>query len=125
MIFAALYTALSPETALGELIRHITPELLPSLNGFRLSRVSVTLVAAIDCRDPSNIGLRVQDLTSDGSTERTREIGAAAHMLGADGLLVPSATLLGDNLILFPDNFSPSTRLTLETSIDPRLYIAS
>jgi hypothetical protein len=76
--FAALYTSLEPETCLGELIRHITPDLLPHLNGFRLSELSAQLSRVVDCRDPKRLGLQIEDLTGDATLDRSREIGAAA-----------------------------------------------
>jgi hypothetical protein len=77
----------------------------------------------VDCRDPNRLELRFEDLTGDAALEHTREIGAAAHAMNVEGLLVPSATLLGDNLILFPDQFLPTSQLKVLSSRDPRLYI--
>ena len=41
---AATYLATAPEICLGEIYRHLTPELLPSLNDFRLSELSADLL---------------------------------------------------------------------------------
>ncbi len=38
-------------------------------------------------------------------------------------MLVPSATLLGDNLIVFNRNLDESSRMTVVESVDPRLYV--
>ena len=46
-VFSALYLATSPEVCLGELYRHITPELLPSLNNYRLSKLFVRLMTVL------------------------------------------------------------------------------
>ncbi len=40
-----------------------------------------------------------------------------------EGLLVPSATGLGDNLILLPQNLSAGSRIAVVSSRDPRLHV--
>jgi len=55
--------------------------------------------------------------------EATQAIGAAAIAYWLEGLLVPSATRLGENLILFPDNFRAGSRIEVVSSRDPRLYV--
>jgi hypothetical protein len=40
-----------------------------------------------------------------------------------EGLLVRSATRLGDNLILFPDNLRAGSRIEVVPSRDPRLFV--
>jgi RES domain-containing protein len=119
----ALYLALSPETALGELIRHVTPELLPHLNGYRISELAVELEAVVDCRDVALLGLQSAALVNDHDVELTQQIGAAIVATGHEGLLVPSATGLGDNLVVFPTNLRPASRLDVGSSRDPRLFI--
>ena len=47
-VFAALYVALSPDTALAELVRHLTPELLPALNSYRLTRLELHFNDVLD-----------------------------------------------------------------------------
>jgi hypothetical protein len=51
--FPALYLALGPEICLGEVLRHITPDLLLFLNDYRLTELAVELTGVLDCRDPS------------------------------------------------------------------------
>lgn len=79
----ALYLATSPEICLGEMYRHVTPKLLPSLNDYRLSELTVRLQAVVDCRDPGLLGLSFEDLVHDTKLESTQGIGAAAHSPGA------------------------------------------
>ena len=69
--FPALYLATSPEGCLGEVYRHVTPKLLPSLNDYRLSELSVRVEAVLDCRDPAPLGLRFDDLVHDTDYEAT------------------------------------------------------
>jgi len=121
--FPALYLATSPEDCLGEVYRHVTPKLLPSLNDYRLSELSVRVGEVVDSREPAALGLRFDDLVHDTDYEATQAIGAAAFADGLEGLLVPSATRLGDNLILFPDNLRAGSRMEVVSSRDPRLYV--
>jgi hypothetical protein len=121
--FGALYLATGPEICLGEVYRHITPDLLPSLNDYRLSELSVSLSAIHDCRNPKRMGLSLDDLTHDTDYEITQSIGAAADGEGFEGLLVPSATRLGDNLVLFPDRLGAQSTISVVSSRDPRLYV--
>lgn len=122
--FPALYLATAPEICLGEVYRHLTEELLSSLNDFRLSELSASLQAIADCRDPSTLGLSLEDLSHDTDYEATQSLGAAAESRGLEGLLVPSATRLGDNLILLPQNLLTRSRLTVVFARDPRLYMS-
>jgi RES domain-containing protein len=121
--FAALYLALNAETSLGEVLRHLRPELLPALNDYRLSELHVALSAVLDLRDPSRIGLTLDDLVNDHDVTIPQALGAAAQARGVEGLLVPSATRLGDNLVLFPANLHPGSRLVVVGARDPRLFV--
>lgn len=118
----ALYLALSPEAALGELVRHITPELLPHLNGFRISEIAVTLSHIADCRDAIRLGVPPATMVDDFDYSVTQDLGAAAYAAGLEGLLVPSATALGDNLVVFTSQLRDDAKLEIVGSRDPRLY---
>lgn len=121
--FAALYLATALEICLGEIYRHVTPELLPSLNDYRISELSVRLEAVLDCRDPARLELILDRLVHDTDFEATQAIGAAAFAASFEGLLVVSATRLGDNLILFPDHLRANSQVMVVSSRDPRLYV--
>jgi RES domain-containing protein len=122
-VWAALYLALSPEVSLGEVLRHFTPQLLPQLNEYRLSEIGVELEAILDCRDAEAFGLSPEELIRDYDFAMTQEIAAAAIAQGAGGILVPSATGLGDNLVVFPAQLRSGSRLAVVGSRDPRLYV--
>jgi RES domain-containing protein len=78
--FPALYLATAPEVCLGEVYRHVIPELLPALNDFRLSELSVGVGEVLDCRDPEALGLLdLEHLVHDTDYEATQAIGAAAR----------------------------------------------
>lgn len=122
-VWAALYLALSPEVSLGEILRHFSPQLLLQLNEYRLSELEVELEAVLDCRDAAAFGLSPDNLTRDYDFAITQEIAAAAIAQGAEGILVRSATGLGDNLVVFPAQLHSTSRLAVVGSRDPRLYV--
>lgn len=120
-IWAALYLATRPEISLAELFRHITPELFPFLNDYRLSEIALDLTAVVDCRQPEALQVPLALLMDDGDYEVTQRIGKIVYAQGFEGMLVPSATALGDNLILFPLNIRGTSRMEIISSRDPRL----
>jgi hypothetical protein len=101
--------------------RHITPELFPFLNDYRLSEIALDLTAVVDCREPAILHLPLEALMDDGDYELTQRIGKIVYERGFEGMLVPSATALGDNLILFPLNIRATSRMEIVSSRDPRL----
>lgn len=96
---------------------------MAQLNDYRLSELDVELDAVLDCRDARVLGLTRADLIRDYDFTITQEIGAAVVDRGAEGILVPSATRLGDNLVVFPVKRLDTSRLVVLGSQDPRLYI--
>jgi RES domain len=119
----ALYVALSPEICLGEILRRLRPEDLANLNEYRLTELEIRLDAALDCRDPEAIGLSLSDLVDDRDFSVPQQVAAAAIARGAEGILVRSATGLGDNLVIFPNQLLPRSSLSVIGSRDPRLYV--
>lgn len=95
---------------------------MPQLNEYRLSQIDVKLDSVIDCRDIVTLGISLNDLLNDLDYTVSQRIGAAALAMGAEGLLVPSATRLGDNLVVFPQ-LRPESRLDVIDSRDPVLYV--
>jgi hypothetical protein len=89
----------------------------------RLTTLSVRLEAVMDCRDAAAMGLDPAALLHDTDYDLTQAIGAAALARGVEGILVPSATRLGDNLILWIAQIRPDSQITLIRSEDPRLYV--
>jgi hypothetical protein len=122
-VWAALYLALSSEVSVSEVLRHFSPELMPQLNEYRLSELDVELEAILDCRDATALWLSHEDLMRDYDFAITQEIAAAAIAQGAEGILVQSATGLGDNLVVFPAQLRGASRLAVVGSRDPRLYV--
>ena len=70
------------------------------------------------------LALTADDIYADPDYTVPQSIAAAAIARGAEGLVVPSATRFGDNLILFPKHFRAGSKLTVVETIDPRLYVA-
>ncbi len=121
--WSVLYLALGRDVALAEMIRHLTPELLLRVRNKRLSELQLDLCLVIDCRDLARLGVSPDDFFHDTNYRIPQELGKAAYARGVEAMLVPSATLLGDNLIVFNRNLAESARITVIGSVDPRLYV--
>jgi RES domain len=104
--------------ALGEIVRNIERR---DLVGFRFTEIRVEFQAVLDCRNLETMGLTLGDLLDDIDYAIPRALATAAIARGAEGILVPSASLLGDNLIVFPHRLRPGSSLEAVRSIDPRL----
>lgn len=123
-VWPALYLSLGPEVCLGEVLRHVAENMLARLNDYRLSELRLALEAVLDSRDvPAALGLTLDGLLADTDYRVTQELAAAAIARQAEAILLPSATRLGDNLILFPRNLRPRSSITVIASRDPRLYV--
>jgi hypothetical protein len=101
----ALYTCLGPEVSLGEAIRYQAPH-IRRIADYRLSELAVDLASVLGLRDPASAGIDVDELLDDWDRTLGQEIGAAALDRGVEGVLVLSASRLGDNLVIFPDNMA-------------------
>lgn len=99
----ALYCGLSWEVCIGEIVRHVSAELLPLLNQYVISELHVELSNVLDGRHITAAAKDASALLDDDDLELPQSIAEAARDAGAEGLLVPSATLLGDALVIFPD----------------------
>jgi RES domain-containing protein len=93
------------------------------LNEYRVSELEVETEAVLDCRDAAALGLDPDDLVHDYEFEITQELAAAAIARDVEGILVPSATRLGDNLIVFPDCLHAASQMVVIDSRDPQLYV--
>ena len=123
-VFPALYTSVGPEIATWEMIRHSRRSTAVAMwqrfTTVDISRLHVSLQSAVDLRNPPVAGLSVADLIGDVYS-LTQAIGAAAVTDSHEGLLVPTATGIGEpgadfNIVIFTDNLRPgSTVVVLET----------
>lgn len=107
-----LYAALERETMWAEW-EHATRGAVPAEDEERwVCRLEVDLTV-LDLRDPATrlaLGVSAEQLTDDWSPERpnraTLRVAAAAHELGVDGMVVPSAARRGGwNLAVLPHAF--------------------
>jgi hypothetical protein len=96
---------------------------MTGLNSYRLSEVEIDLGSVIDCRVLGELGTPVDELIQDTDYRVTQSIAKSAISTGAEGIIVPSATRLGDNLVIFPDHMKPGSRLEVIGSRDPVLYV--
>ena len=128
-VFATLYTAVSDAVATWEYIRHSrrsdADEMWLRFTSVTLSKLHLRLSAVLDLRDPSLAGLSVDDLIGPDYT-LPRAIGAAAFDRRLEGLLVPSATGVGEagreyNVIVYPDNLRTDSLVTFIESKTPNL----
>ncbi|MHB8644618.1 MAG: RES family NAD+ phosphorylase [Thermomicrobiales bacterium] len=121
--WTALYLATSAEICIGEILRHITPASLPLLNSYRISEIVVWLDSILDCRNADALGLEVVDLCHDTDFTIPHLLARETLSRGFGGMLVPSATLLGDNLIVFPKNVSDAASFNIVGERNPALYV--
>jgi hypothetical protein len=119
----ALYLSLAAEISVAEVVRHLSLDMVTRLNRLRLSQLEVGLSRVVDCRSAARLGLEEGELIQDFDYSTTQAIGAAAIARGAEAILVPSATGLGDNLVVFPDRLRASSRMSIIGSRDPRLFV--
>lgn len=122
--------SLGRDIALGELIRHLGEDGKPEfirLRNRRISKLHLELANVVDCRVVSQLGLDDHHLLDDDEHAYAagQEIAGAAFRLGYEAILVPSATRLGDNIIVFPGNLLDSSRIAVIESVDPALFVRS
>lgn len=123
--FRVVYGAIEPEAAFAESLAMHRYYQLP----FHLAMPKVVAAVRVDLSsvlDLTNsqvrrrLGYFIPVLTeldwrqadAAGQVPLTRQLGIAAHAAGLEALLVPSAALpRARNLVIFPDNLLPSSRL--------------
>jgi hypothetical protein len=72
---------------------------------------------------PEQSGLPRDLLWHDTDYRLPQQLARFALERGAEGLLLPSGTRLGDILVILPANLKPGAHLRILGSRDPRLYI--
>jgi RES domain-containing protein len=118
--FPTLYTALTRETMLDELERAArrqaltVADLLPRVE----VRYTVTLRRVLDLRDAetrARVGLTETDLTADDWTA-CQVVGDAAHQVGLEGIIAPSAASAGNVLVVFLDQIAMGSTVDVRST---------
>jgi RES domain-containing protein len=110
--FDVLYTALEPDTARAEVHYHLTrlQPVFPSalqvhLHELKADLHNVLVFERIDDLAPFGVEAALYGSSEYAKLQSeysvTQQIGEAAHFLGADALIVPSARWPGKNLVVF------------------------
>jgi hypothetical protein len=71
----------------------------------------------LDLTDPTVVGLTPEKLTAP-DPRMCHELAFTAHARGFEALVVPSAALLGSNLVLFPRNLPEPSPVRLVRSME-------
>lgn len=109
-----LYTALTEEAAKKEIERHAPRDMLQEK--LVMAKINIRLDKVLDLTQSSTLGLLGLSkdvlITSDYSI--THAISMLARQAGFRGLIVPSATSAGDNLIIFENNLGKGCLIEIE-----------
>lgn len=122
-VFPALYLATAPEITLGEKQRHLTSANLPQMRNQVLSELRISLQAVCDISRPEELGISSEALMYDHDYSFPQSLSAALLDRRCEALLVPSATLLGANLVVFPNHLVEGSSLEIVASRPTRLYV--
>jgi hypothetical protein len=132
-----LYLALAPEVAIGERQRHLTMDRLSRLNDYRLTTLELRLRVVIDCTDWERLGVSVEELCDNTNYVIGQHLAEAARRrviaddpdadesppTAVEAMIVPSATRLGNNLVVFPDRLNSVSVIRVVRHVDPQLYV--
>lgn len=120
--FEVLYTSLEADGAQAEMSFQLSRQpVYPSGLRFQLHEIAVAARKTLRFADMRALAaLAVEEARyADVAYVRTQEIGDAAHFLGFDGLMAPSARWPCLNLVLFTDHLaSDDLRLVMSESAD-------
>jgi RES domain-containing protein len=124
-LFEVLYTSLDADGSLAESYYHMSRAPILSSRPVKIHRLTVstqrTLVLDSE-KALTRLGVDMAryriPISDQPALTRTQEIGAAAHFLEFDSLLVPSARWSCLNLVLFLDRIDFDSAITLESSED-------
>lgn len=122
-VFEVLYTSLDFDGSIAESYYHSSRAPVLSSRPVKVHRlrVSTPRTLVLDSHevlaslgvDMARYGTPISDLVE---LTQTQEIGAAAHFLEFDSLIVPSARWPCLNLVLFLDRLDPGSALAVESS---------
>lgn len=116
--FEALYTSFTEDGAIAEIYYHLSQAPVRSSAEKTIHKFSVKTknTLRLDSSDVlAELGLGPRPLALIDST-RSQEVGAAAHLLEYDSLLVPSARWPGNNLVIFSELFDQDSIGVVESA---------
>lgn len=119
--FPVLYTSMEPDGAIAEVYFHLKrgQPVFPSQKRYRLHEIHCSLNRALRLADMGALERLGLDASKYGRLSyqeraaeypRSQDIGEAAHFLGFDGLIVPSARWQCRNVVIFCDEVAPDAR---------------
>lgn len=120
--FRALYASIESAAALLEVVRHLGYRSPDRRAVVALDDIAMRVLTQIDIDLQRVFDLRkepvLRENLSHASYRQTQQVAGAAFNRGAEGVLVPSATGIDANLVLFVDNLDDSSRIDLLRQID-------
>ena len=115
--FPVLYTSLDQDGAIAEVASYLS--LLSPLPRKPLVvhaiRITTSKTVTLELSDLEEMGID-PDLYSSRNYSRTQEIGAAAHFMGLDALITPSARWDCQNLTVFTNRHAMEEELSVVSS---------
>ena len=117
---AALYASDNPDAAVAELARlaernaRSPHDYMPRV----MVELDVALASILDLRHPdaqAALGITMQDTRSD-DLSRCQAIGEAAHYLGREAVIAPSAAADGCTLAIYKDTLGPDATIQVVSS---------
>jgi RES domain-containing protein len=120
--FRALYTSLESAAALLEVIRHLGYRAADARAVVALDDIAMRVLSQLDVAlhrifDWSRDAALADLLASNASYVYTQQLAAASVMAGAEAILVPSATGVDANLVIFPDDVGEDTHIDVVKQI--------
>ena len=109
--FDVIYTSLDPDGARAEIYYHLMrAPVFPSRTIYLMHRLGIRMHKTLRLADMSALAALKIDTArySDIDDAQTQAIGDAAHFVGFDGLIAPSARWDCQNLVIFMDRMDPS-----------------
>lgn len=103
--FEALYTSLTKDGAIAEAYHHLSlaPVFSSSHNLVNKVKITLTNVLRLNVDQLNKVGV-TEPLANRIDYSISQSVGGAAHLLGFQGLIVPSARWNCENLVLFLDH---------------------
>jgi RES domain-containing protein len=125
--FPALYTSIESAAALLEVVRHLGYREADSRAVVALDDIAMRVLSQLDVSVQRAFDWSGRaELASGASYADSQQLAAAAFQAGAEAILVPSATGIDRNLIIFLDNLLDGCHVNLLRQItDLRPIISS